>query len=231
MRTHRSIALAGALVAAACLLLPAVAAAQAQPATVYRVTITNLTRAQPITPPVVATHTIGFHVFVPGEPASDALVVLAEEGMPGPLAEALEAIPQVHDVAVGGGPLPPGHSTTVDVEARGRAVFLSAVGMLAGTNDAFFGLDGFYLGGPPWSRHLEVPAYDAGSEANNELCEFVPGPPCNNLFARAPDGAEGAISIHNGIFGKGDLPADVWDWHNPVARIQIVRLAAFPAAP
>jgi hypothetical protein len=222
MSTTRPRLLAAAVLTAACLALPVVA--HAQPGTTYRVTITNLTRAQPITPPVVATHNIGFHVFVPGEPASAPLVVLAEEGMPGPLAEALEASPFVHDVAVGGGPLLPGKSTTVEVEARGKAAFLSAVGMLAGTNDAFFGLDGFFLNGQPWNRHVEAPAYDAGSEANNELCQFVPGPPCNSLFSRAPDGAEGVITIHNGIHGIGDLPEDVWNWHNPVVRIQIQRL-------
>jgi hypothetical protein len=227
-RNHLPLAVL-AVLTAACLSLPATA--HAQGATTYRVTITNLTRAQPVTPPVVATHTIGFHVFAPGKPVPAPFIVMAEEGMPGPLAESLEANPRVHDVAVGGGPLPPGHSTTVDVEASGRAVFLSAVGMLAGTNDAFFGLDGFYLGGQPWSRHVEVPAYDAGSEENNELCEFVPGPPCNSLFSRAPDGAEGFVTVHNGIHGKGDLPEDVWNWHNPVVRIQIVRLAGPQAAP
>jgi len=214
--------LVAAAITALCLAVPLTASAQ--PATVYRVTITNLTRAQPITPPVVATHNIGFHAFKPGEPVSDPFIAMAEEGMAGPLADDLEVNPLVHDVAVGGGPLPPGASTTVEVEARGKAQFLSAVGMLAGTNDAFFGLDGFPLQGQPWLRHVEAPAYDAGSEANNELCEFVPGPPCNSLFSRAPDGAEGFVAIHNGIHGKGDLPEDVWNWHNPVVRIQIQRL-------
>ena len=27
-----------------------------------------------------------------------------------------------------------------------------------------------------------LPAYDAGTEVNNELCEFIPGPPCGNIF-------------------------------------------------
>lgn len=221
---NRRMAMTAAAVAAACLLLPAVAAAQ--PGITYRVTITNLTRAQPVSPPVVATHNIGFHIFVPGTQAPDPLVAVAEEGNPVPLAEALEGIGIVHDVAVGDGPLLPGQSTTVEVQARGKAVFLSAVGMLGSTNDAFFGLDGFYLDGPPWLRHTTAPAYDAGSEENNELCEFVPGPPCSGAGSRAPDGAEGVVTIHNGIHGIGDLPEEELDWHNPVVRIQIERLPA-----
>lgn len=218
-----------AAVAAAFFSLAAVA--HAQPGTTYRVTITNLTRSQPITPPVVATHNIGFHVFVPGTVAPPPLVTLAEEGVPTELALALEEIGIVHDVAVGDGPLLPGESTSVEVEARGKAVFLSAVGMLASTNDGFFGLDAFYLPGPPWYRHVEAPAYDAGSEENNELCEFVPGPPCNSIFSRAPDGAEGVVTVHNGIHGVGDLPEPVWDWHNPVVRIDVLRLPNRPGPP
>lgn len=208
--------------------LLAASAAQAQPGTTYRVTITNLTRAQPVTPPVVATHRIGFHVFVPGSTASDALALLAEEGDTSDLVAELEAAGAVHDVAVGDGPLMPGQSTTVEVAAPGNFVFLSAVGMLATTNDAFFGLDGYSLRGNPRRRHVEVPAYDAGSEENNELCAFIPGPPCESPGVRATDGAEGIITVHNGIHGIGDLPPEVWDWRNPVVRIDIVRLPGNP---
>ena len=204
------------------LLLPA--AASAQPGITYRVTITNLTRSEPITQPVVATHNIGVHLFVPGKAAPVPLVPLAEDGEPLTLATALEGSPGVLDVAVGDGPIPPGGSTTVDVIARGRSVFLSAVGMLATTNDTFFGLDSFYLPGPPWYRTVEVPAYDAGSEANTEDCAAIPGPPCNNPGVRVTDGAEGVVSVSNGIQGVGDLDPTVWDWRNPVVRIQIVRL-------
>lgn len=217
-RLHKILTLAALTVA---LVLPA--AASAQPGTTYRVTITNLTRSEPITPPVVVTHNIGMHLFVPGKAAPAALVPLAEEGDPLPLST-IQANPNVLDVAVGDGPIPPGGSTTVDVVARGRSVFLSAVGMLATTNDAFFGLDSFFLPGQPWLRTVDVPAYDAGSEANSESCATIPGPPCNSHGVRDTAGAEGFVSISNGIRGVGDLDPAVWDWRNPVVRIQIVRL-------
>ena len=98
---------------------------------------------------------------------------------------------------------------------------ITVLGMLVTTNDAFYGIDATDL---PYRRmkddHFAV-AYDAGSEENNELCEFIPGPPCDNLEARHPDGAEGFVHVHNGMFGIGDLPANEWDWNNPVALVQI----------
>jgi hypothetical protein len=210
----------GCLLAA--LLVPA--AASAQPATTYRVTITNLTRSQPITPPVVVTHSIGVHLFIPGQPAAAPLVPLAEEGYTTDLVDVLRGAGGVLDVEVADGPIPPGGSTSVDVTARGTKVFLSAVGMLATTNDAFFGLDGYYLDGHPYARHVDVPAYDAGSEANTEACSDIPGPPCGNHDVRVTDGAEGVVTLHNGIRGVGDLDPAVYDWKNPVVRIDIVRL-------
>lgn len=216
----------GKLLTLSCLLaaLALPAAASAQPATTYRVTITNLTRSQPITPPVVVTHSIGVHLFIPGQPAAEPLVPLAEEGDTTALVDVLQGAGGILDVAVADGPIPPGGSATVDVTARGNKVFLSVVGMLATTNDAFMGLDGYYLNRPPYAQHVEVPAYDAGSEANTEACSDIPGPPCNNHDVRVTDGAEGFVSLHNGIHGVGDLDPAQFDWRNPVARIDILRL-------
>jgi hypothetical protein len=41
---------------------------------------------------------------------------------------------------------------------------------------------------------------------------------------RAP-GGEGFVRISEGIHGVGDLPANLWDWRNPVAKITIRRLS------
>ncbi len=216
----------GKLLMLSCLLaaLALPAAVSAQPATTYRVTITNLTRSQPFTPPVVVTHSIDVHLFIPGQPAAAPLVPLAEEGDTSELVDVLQSAGGILDVAVADGPIPPGGSATVDVTARGNKVFLSAVGMLATTNDAFFGLDGELLSGHPRAWHVEVPAYDAGSEANSETCATIPGPPCNSAGVRDTDGAEGVVSLHNGIHGVGDLDPAQFDWRNPVARIDVVRL-------
>ena len=74
------------------------------------------------------------------------------------------------------------------------------------------------------SQSHESPAYDSGSEANNELCAFIPGPPCNNPLIRATAGAEGFVHVHAGIHGIGTLDPAIHDWRNGVARIRITRM-------
>lgn len=197
--------------------------ASAQALTTYRVTITNLTRSQIFSPPLVVSHTDDIALFRAGLPVIPQLATLAEDGTPTDLADYLGELSEVYDVGVADGMVPPGASITVEVDAVFPHSYLSAVGMLVTTNDAFFGLDSLRV---PLGRRVEmatVPAYDAGSEANNEDCDFIPGPPCMNAFVRATDGAEGFVHIHPGIHGTGSLDAAEWDWRNPVAHIRVVR--------
>ena len=65
------------------------------------------------------------------------------------------------------------------------------------------------------------PAYDAGSESNNEDCDFIPGPPCDNPLVRDTANAEGYVHVHAGIHGVGDLVPATHDWRNPVAAISM----------
>ena len=197
----------------------------------YLVTIRNLTRNQIITPPVVAIHKASTSLFSIGEEASPELAALAEDGDPVPLLETLMGTPGVHDSAVGYGLIPPSQSTTATVTSAPGYRSLSVVGKLATTNDAFFAVGGIQVPlpptlflSPPRSKTVDAPAYDAGSEANTELCEFVPGPPCSSHFVHDPAEAEGFIYISNGIQGIGDLNPAESDWRNPVARVTITRI-------
>ena len=189
----------------------------------YRVTITNLTYDQIISPPVVVVHDGRFSLFQPGHASSDELAALAEDGMTGPLAGLLAVSSGVSDYAVAAGGIPPGGSITVEVGGRGFARMLSLAGMLVSTNDAFAGLDGLSLSSRTGALVVEVPAWDAGSEANTESCEHIPGPPCGNGGVRVTDGAEGFVHVHRGIRGDVDLDAGAKDWNNPVARITVRR--------
>jgi hypothetical protein len=194
----------------------------------FTVTITNLTYDQIISPPVVVAHDNRFRLFQPGEPASSELTALAEDGMTGPLAGLLEVSTGVFDYAVAAGGIPPGGSVSVEVRAGRRARKFSLAGMLVSTNDAFVGLDGYRLA-PGFSAAIRpsfvyAGAYDAGSEANTESCEHIPGPPCGSPGVRVTDGAEGFVHVHRGIQGVGDLDASAKDWRNPVARIQIKKM-------
>ena len=204
----------------------------------YEVTVTNLTQGQPLTPAVVVTHTSDFRpLFIAGEPASPELIAIAEDANVEPMVQLLSQDSNVRDVVVlqGTAPLPtppegpggfairPGESASVVVKFGGRAKFVSLVGMLANTNDAFYALSG--VAGPSREviTYYEI-AWDAGSEENNEDCQFVPGPFCTHFFARATQGAEEFVYVHSGMHGVGNLVPALHDWRNPVAKIAIRRL-------
>lgn len=199
------------------------AAAQPGPGTTYRVTVTNISNQEILSPPIVVVHAIGTGLFESGQAASSVLAAVAEDADAAGLLANLEADPLVLAFGIADAPLPPGQSVTYDLPSRPPFGRLSVVAMLVTTNDAFAGLDGYPLTPRPWLQETTLPAYDAGSEANNELCAFIPGPPCGNAGVRDTAGAEGYIHVHPGIRGVGDLDPDVWDWHNPVAKVTIVR--------
>jgi hypothetical protein len=94
--------------------------------------------------------------------------------------------------------------------------------MLATTNDAFFAIQGVQA--PERAKSTLGFVYDAGSEVNNESCEFIPGPPCENPFQRDPIGAEGYVYIHSGIHNIADLTSYEFDWHNPAVSVKISRM-------
>lgn len=183
------------------------------------ITITNLTRNQIFSPPVVISHKKGFHLFELGQPANDQLYPLAEDGETAPLTDHLATLPSVHEFAVAG-PVMPGTSVTLEVSTRGHFKYVTAAGMLVTTNDAFFAIRGVKV---PFfgEKTVQAVAYDSGSEANSESCNFIPGPPCGNPGVRDTTNAEGYVYIHAGIHGIGDLDASMVDWRNPVAEITI----------
>jgi hypothetical protein len=195
--------------------------------TMYRVTITNITKGQIISPVVVATHVQQAAPFwTLGAPASDELRQVAEDAVLDPLIAELGSLAEVLDIkTITGvnGPILPGETASVDLEVTGPYRWVSAVGMLVTTNDAFTGLNGVL--GPNFGTGTVLsPAYDAGTEANTELCADIPGPPCGNPGVRVTEGAEGYVYISPGISGEGDLTSSGYDWHNPVARFTIERL-------
>lgn len=194
----------------------------------FEVTITNLTRGQQFTPILVASHKSNVKMFELGKPASAELAILAEEGNTAPLAAALSALPDTGQVVTGSGLTNPGASTTLVVDGRRGFGFLSVAAMLIPTNDGFFAVNGIALPRGNDRLTLTSPAYDAGSERNDELCVSIPGP----FFAECggsggggkPGGGEGYVHIHAGIHGIGNLPAATRDWRNPVALITVRRM-------
>ena len=121
-------------------------------------------------------------------------------------------------VTLGTAAIPPGGSATVEINTNGEHRWLTIAGMLVTTNDAFYSVQG--LEAEHGTVTTNANAYDAGSEANNEDCTYIPGPPCGNPFQRTQT-SEGFIHIHNGVHGIASLAANLFDWRNPVARISV----------
>lgn len=190
--------------------------AQAQAAMV-EVKIHNLTSAQVFSPPAVVIHKPTFELFQVGQPAQAAVYMIAEDGTTD-AAKALAARADVDEVVVGA-PIMPGKVGTIRVNVpTGSKV--SFVSMLASTNDGFLGVNGVSVPMRGHAHEKMVPAYDSGTEQNNESCAYVPGPPCSAHGVRMTVGAEGFVSIHSGIHGVADIPV-ARDWRNPVASVVI----------
>ena len=193
----------------------------------FEVTVTNITKGEIFTPIMVASHRRGVKLFEIGEPADQDLEILAEGGNTEPLSTSLLSSGLALDVVTADGPLLPGHSVTLQVKTNGRNSHVSVASMLVPSNDAFFAVNG--IRGPRGNKSKTVysPAYDAGSEVNDELCANIPGPPfaCSGEGFNAETG-EGYVYIHPGIQGNGDLDSSAYDWNNPVAKIAIKRVKA-----
>lgn len=194
----------------------------------YKVTITNLTRGQVFSPPIVIAHDSNFSLFTLGDPASDELAALAEGGATGLLAGLIDGV-YPYDVA--GGPIMPGDSDSVTLEIgnRSRSRLISVAAMLVTTNDAFLAVrDVWFLG--KYNKIVDAVGYDAGSEINSEDCQDIPGPPCGEPNEHPDIEAEGYVHIHAGIHGTSpdgvvsSLKPAMLDWNNPVAKITIRRI-------
>ncbi len=208
------------MVAALVLLLLPMSAAQAsggQRELTYQVTLKNLTGTQIFSPPLFVTANGGYRLFRVGSYASEELRMLAENGNNAPAAAQAMASRKVQDVVALGAPVMPGESVTVTVAAR-RSDRLSLGAMLVSTNDGFAGADRLRL--PQGDRTVKryLWAYDAGTELNNELGAYIPGPPVGGML-RAPEHQR--IMRHPGILGVGDLSVADFGWHGPAALVTV----------
>ena len=230
-----------AILAVGVLGIPESSAAKTQ---MYEVTVTNITSGQPITPPLLVTHSKDVSLFSVGDEASDELQQLAENGNASLLVEKLEGKSGVMDIVKGSiGHLVPAndpgntdlkHSETFTISAEGNMRYLSFASMLVCTNDGIAGIDSVKL---PFYNEKTVyaKAYDVRTEMNTEdFADLVP--PCaaesgvssndKGTGATNPAIAEDGIIIpHPGVFGDDDLSQRAHGWDGPVVKIDIVRLS------
>lgn len=187
----------------------------------FEISITNATTHHVFTPTLLVTHNNNINLFKLGEVASDGLSQQAETGDPSLLLTEMQGKAGVHDSLVGTF-IPYGQTIKYTISAPKNS-HLSLTAMLATTNDAFIALDNVAL--PKRSARYYAYVYDAGSEANNEDCAFIPGPPCTMESGNSRTNTnEGFVSIHNGIHGVGSLNITELDWRGPAAVISIKRI-------
>jgi Spondin_N len=187
----------------------------------FEVSITNLTPGQSFTPQFLATHSDTARLFTLGEPASSELEQLAEGGATGPLTDLYVNISE--DVQTVAGLLGPGETATTTIRGRGGLHYLSMAAMLLPTNDTFVGLSDMKLPKKGSVTYM-VPAYDAGTEENDQDCANIPGPLCKGQpFSAVATSDEGFVHIGNGFheLGGAALAPNRYDWRNPVARVVV----------
>ena len=222
-------------------LLASLFGAQTASAVDINVRIINLSNGIYYTPFLVAAHPAGTSIFTTGQPASANLQAMAEGGDISGLVTDLQALGATIAENPAGGLLAPASETDVDLNTDGTSNdVLSVVAMLLPTNDAFAGLNAVAIPTDPGTYVFDVSAYDAGTEANDELitgggapgAAGIPADP-GGLSGTGGSGAATAdanpnVHIHRGTLGDlnaaggtSDLDSSVHRWLNPVIRVVI----------
>ena len=183
------------------------------------VQITNLSAKVVLTPPVVAASKNPIAVFHLTEPASEPLEMLAEGGMTDDLAMMFAG----HHAYVvqADTPILPGETLTLYVEGK-RHSRISLATMILPTNDGFVAINGKRIRSRGTTTFY-LPAYDAGTEMNDEDCANIPGPlSCGGGEGyNGDDPGEGFVYPHPGTHGEGGISAQEFSWTDPVAMVQI----------
>lgn len=205
----------------------------------YSVVVTNLTGGQPFSPFVLAAHTNAVQLFAVGEAASEPLEQLAEAGDNTVLRSALAANSAVFAEEGGAGVVMPGASETLALslsltEAQLADIRVSGVTMLVNTNDAITGANGIDVTNLALNDSITLTAnvYDAGTEANSETADTVPGPAAaggaQEGFNSLRDDVRDAVHAHPGVVTADDgLPSSTLGaaerFDNPALRLVITR--------
>lgn len=220
--------------------LSASLAAATSSAEIVDIEITNLTQGIYYTPFLIAAHDDSVQFYELGQPASDALATMAEGGDISLLSAAVTGAGGVVSENPAGGLLAPAASTAISDFDTGDNPYLSIAAMLLPTNDGFAGLNAWPIPSTAGSYTLYLNAYDAGSEANDEIVNGggalgTPGIPA------APGGQAGTggtgvtdvetnttVHVHRGNLGDSDASGGASDvnstvhrWLNPVVKVVV----------
>lgn len=205
------------------------------------VKITNLTQAIYFTPLLITAHGSDTKLFRVGESASPELQAMAEGGDLSGLVSSLEPVGASSVINPAEGLLAPASSVMTMSIDTGVNDLLSITAMILPSNDGFVGVDSWPIPTEAGTYTLFLNAYDAGTEANNELILDGSGAP-GMLGIPANPGADSGsngtgvttsetndrVHIHRGTLGDSDLNGGVSDltsnihrWLNPVAKLLV----------
>ncbi len=192
----------------------------------YEVTVTNLTKAQPLSPLTVVLHNEG-NLWAVGEMASGALEVLAESGDNSDILalSVVLANGTFNDI------LMPGMTETVSVSVTDmQADYLSLATMLVNTNDAFAGVNAFAVNDLAVGESISMQSgsYDAGTEKNSELMATIPGPAGGGEGYNAERDDVDFVAMHPGVVSSDDglmqsALSAMHKFDNPTLNITITR--------
>lgn len=204
------------------------------------ITVTNLTQGLYFTPILTSAHASDNHIFMSGTAATAELQAMAEGGDISGLVSMLSNADANNSENPAAGLLAPSASTTYTLTNDSANTHLSLVTMVLPSNDGFVGLDSWKIPTEAGTYTINLNAYDAGTEANNELVNGGGAPGVLGIPA-APGGDAGTngmgvtdtesntlIHIHRGNLGddemdggKSDLNNSIHRWLNPVAKLTI----------
>jgi hypothetical protein len=206
------------------------------------ISITNLTQGIHFTPIIVAAHNADTSVFTVATTASSELQAMAEGGDISGLDTMLMAAGADVMANPAGGLLAPVGNATATLSTTDGNGYLSITAMMLPTNDGFIGLDSWKIPDTAGTYTIWLNAYDAGTEANDEMIVGgAGGAPGGAGIPAAPGGNAGAngtgvndaqananVHIHRGALGdddltggKSDLDNRVHRWLNPVAKVTV----------
>lgn len=218
----------------------ALTASQAHAETIS-IEFTNLTHGNYFTPLLFAAHSSGTHLFEVGSEASAELQAMAEGGSIDGLVTISTSIGAEVSANPAEGLLEPGESVSIGNWNTGDNTQLTVTGMILPTNDAFVGLDAWTIPNTSGSYTVYLNAYDAGTEANDEIVNGggatgTPGIPANpgmnggeNATGVTTTETNNYIHIHRGVIGDtnaeggvSDLDSRIHRWLNPVAKLVVI---------
>ncbi|WP_068545309.1 spondin domain-containing protein [Thalassotalea crassostreae] len=205
------------------------------------ITVQNLTQGIYYTPIIIAAHTSDAAMFRSGEMASSELQALAEGGDISSMSTLLASVSADINENPAGGLLGPGMSTSTMLSTSDSNMYLSMAAMILPTNDGFVGLDSWMIPTEAGTYTFTLNAYDAGTEANDEIINGAGAPGMPGIPAApgmdAGTGGSGVtatetnnyVHIHRGnlgdsddMGGTSDLNNTVHRWLNPVAKVTVV---------